>query len=211
MEFDFLLPENNNKKISQKQNVYRNVNEIEDKPKMDHFLCIHPDPADALEFRPFPEFRVNDLDLLTENILNEAHLLYKPQQCESNPTTPRSKEKADECHAENEILLQNMARTWEIVENLPFTSGLASPLVYSANIDVESRLKAIDYKATSIDKNRDYSTQIQSFENLFNEERNPYVSGGVNDINNTFNQTSVGFIDNRQLFGESTKRKTAFE
>ena len=72
-------------------------------------------------------------------------------------------------------------------------------------------LKAIDYKASSIDINRDYSTQIQSFEPFFREETNPNITGGPSEVINAFNQTSIGFIDNRELFGESTKRKTAFE
>lgn len=218
MEFDFLLPENNKKKLSQKQHVYRNANEVGDEIMMDHFLCVHPDPADALEFRPFPEFVVKEdfvgntgVNLITEPLVNDVHVLYSPRPCESNPTTPKAKEKLEECRAENEILIKNMNRTWELVHPIPFTSGTASPLVHMANIDVESRLKKTDYAATSIDKNRNYSTNIKEYETFFRPETNKNLSGGRSEVNNTFNRTSVGFIGGRELFGISTKRKTALE
>lgn len=218
MDFDFLLPENNNKKLSQKQNIYRNVNNIEDKTRMDHFLCIHRDPPDSLEFRPFPEFRVredftggSEIDLLTEPLVNDAHLLYTPQACESNPSTPEAQEKAEECREGNEKLLKNMDRVWDLVHPPPFTTGVSSPLVYFSNIDVESRLKLIDYKASSIDKNRDYSTDIKKYDAISRPETSYLATGGRSEVNNIFNKTSVGFIDNRELFGISTKRKTALE
>jgi hypothetical protein len=221
MEFDFLLPEHNSKKLSQKQNNYRNAKEVGDKIRMDSFLCIHPDPPDALEFRPFPEFRIKEdftggaeIDLLTEPLVNDAHILYEPQACESNPITPRAKEKAKECEEINDILIKNMdgnGRTWKIVHPVPHTSGTASPLVYFSNIDIESRLKKIDYKASSIDKNRDYSTNIEKYGAISRPETSSLVTGGHREVNNTFNNTSVGFVGGRELFGISTKRKTAFE
>ena len=58
---------------------------------------------------------------------------------------------------------------------------------------------------------KDYSTEIQSYEPLFREDTNPYVTGGKREVNNSFNKTSIGFTGNRELFGESTKRKTIME
>ena len=218
MEFDFLLPEHNSKKLSQKQNNYRNANDLGDVTRMDHFLCIHPDPPDALEFRPFPEFRIkedftgsSEIDLLTDPLVNDAHILYEPQACESNPKTPKEIEKAKECEEENDILIKNMDRTWELVHPPPYTTGTASPLVYFSNIDVESRLKKIDYKATSIDKNREYSTNIEKYDTISRPETSYLATRGRSEVNDTFNRTSVGFIGGRELFGISTKRKTALE
>ena len=211
MEFDFLLPENNKKKLSLKQNIYRNSNEVEDKTRMEHFLCLRQDPPDSLAFRPFPGFTIADRNMLLQKMLSESHLVYKHIPVESNPSTQYARDKMKEREEENNILVDNMMRNWDIISELPFTSGTSGPIDYSSNIDVESRLRNTDHRATSLDTNRNYSTQIKNYETLFNENTNPYVSGGVREVNNAFNQTSVGFIGGRELFGESTKRKTILE
>ena len=218
MEFDFLLPENNENKVSLKQNKYRLAKDLNDDTLMDDFLCIRPDPINLLESRPFPDVSVDiDENNIIESFtsppdMSDPHLYLRPEQCNSNPIHQREIEHAEKCAKENEILVNNMDRQWQINPNLPYMPDVknASPIIYASNIDVESRLFRMDSAASHL-KKENYKTNINSYESAFHRETDPLLKTGKSNINSQFNNTSIGLIGDRDLFYINTKRKTLYD